>query len=208
MPGHFKTRSQEQREYLKTGCWASSKIYRTCRGSTDLPHLVHIDDCSAVCSLCAGQSISKVKPRIIEQEIDPEAADILEHLKFPCFEGAVDTPSITNAYVASITNIKNNPVLLPKGSILLVNRFNDTSGIEESVPLFGHLVLVTKRADKETTYEQFTEIPIYGGTLLEICRGIILYYQAMGKFIISPRIEIDGIFHVQDNKYGCIVRAS
>jgi hypothetical protein len=203
MPGHLPTDLELRREYLESDWWIG-KDYRTCKGS-NLLHNVHVDDCFPICKLCASRSISNVDPDSVQKDVDPEAVRILENLNFTCFQKGMDTPCITKKNVSSISTVKGNPVLLPVESVLLVNRFNDTSGIKESLLSFWNMVSVKKRADEETPREEYAEIPIYSGTLVEICENIRLYYHVLGEEIQAESIKINGIFHLKGKKFGCTV---
>jgi hypothetical protein len=202
MPGAFVHPREELRDYIKQKPWEKTdkSEFKCCDNSAIKYHRVHMDDCVHICKTCAHLN-STLESNFSGYQVAQNAGAILKTLKFPPLCDEDDQyDKLTFEEVQTLNNIKGNPYLLPSGSILYLNRFNRTRHIER-VEGENFLMAMLLAKDKAA---QFAEIPIQRGSLKDIHKYIMHYYETRGKESLSC-ITISGIVQVEEGIYVCDV---
>jgi hypothetical protein len=129
-----KSELDKLRDYLRNNCLhlEYDGEYRLCQFE-DVFHVVHTDDCIATCRTCAGTDVRNLKRNMAEEQPIPDAHNVLKTLKFPQLCGdhlaRQNRLSLEEVKEANGISLDEDPILLPRDSILLANRFNCTSGM-------------------------------------------------------------------------------
>jgi hypothetical protein len=201
MPGAFVHPREELRHYAEKKSWITDESeFECCDNSAIVHHMVHKDDCVRICKTCA-HLLSTLESNFSGYQVAQNAGAILETLKFPLLYDEDDQyDKLTFEEVQKLNNIKGNPYLLPRGSILYLNRFNRTRHIER-VEGENYFLAMLLAKDK---YAQFAEIPIRRGSLKDIHDYIMHYYETRDKERLSC-ITINGIVQIEDRIYACDV---
>jgi hypothetical protein len=199
-----KSELDKLRDYLRKNCLdlEYDKEYQLCQ-SEDVLHFVHDYDRIPTCRTCAGADVSNLKRDLAEEQRIPDVHNFLKTLKFPqlCGEYESFRLSLEGVKEANGISLDEDPILLPRGSVLLANRFNRTSGMWEQQNLYFPTAKITQGRDSA----QYAQIPIREGSLGDIHRSIMAYYDKEKLGGEGYHITINGIVHVEREYYGCNV---
>lgn len=188
IPGSYIDPIQEEVNILRQLDW-SSPDYLQCQGSS---HLVHMDDCQAYCGSCAKQSIPLIAG-------DPvwNARDLLRRLAFECLDKDYNpsrSPSAQKVY--NSTGLDAGLILVPGGSTIVVPRLVD--------------ILTPRKWPFMWKKEEYTELFVRRGSVLDIYREILRYYHfrlqnSEGKNIKGLRLDEIRGEEDQNGRYYCRV---
>lgn len=184
LPGRFPSDETDILSQMLTWIHDDAKIsYKLCQNRKPVLHWVHSEDgVGRKCFKCAKTQLRwlRKKPKPVS-----DADEQLKHLRFHCLQ------NFTEKGITQSLKTVGNPVLLKVGSTLVLRRFP------------SHDVCGEAR-------ERFAQIPIVAnGTLAEICMSICHYYRQRVPLLANGQeylgLNLQGIFKLDDNHYGCMV---